>query len=56
MLHDNLESALISSYSPIHSQQFFLDSKLRAELFQKKGVKSWRIHQRAGQAVFIPAG
>lgn len=41
---------------PIHDQTFFLDSKLRRELFVAKGVKSFRIYQREGDAVFVPAG
>ncbi|GAA6013112.1 hypothetical protein JCM10207_006176 [Rhodosporidiobolus poonsookiae] len=41
---------------PIHTQIFFLDSTLRQQLWDEKGVKSWRIHQKVGQVVFIPAG
>ncbi|KZT62147.1 Clavaminate synthase-like protein [Calocera cornea HHB12733] len=41
---------------PIHSQSYYLDSALRKKLFDKYGVKSWRMYQRAGEAVFIPAG
>ncbi|GAA5965164.1 hypothetical protein JCM21900_004625 [Sporobolomyces salmonicolor] len=41
---------------PIHTQIFFLDRALRKRLWEAKGVKSWRVHQRPGQAVFIPAG
>lgn len=41
---------------PIHSQQFYLDSELRKELFEMYGVKSHRFYQRPGEAVFIPAG
>ncbi|KZO94902.1 hypothetical protein CALVIDRAFT_193322 [Calocera viscosa TUFC12733] len=40
----------------IHAQCFYLDSALRKKLFDKYGVKSWRIYQRTGDAVFIPAG
>lgn len=47
---------LCGVHSPIHTQRFFLDRKLRKELWEKKGIKSWRIHQRPGQVVFIPAG
>lgn len=43
-------------HDPIHSQQFYLDSTLRQELFKEYGVKSHRIYQRPGEAVFIPAG
>lgn len=41
---------------PIHAQDFFLDSELRRELYDQYGVKSFRIYQRPGEAVFIPAG
>ena len=41
---------------PIHSQTFYLDTHLRQELFEDLGVKSHRIYQRPGEAVFIPAG
>ncbi|KAF8306268.1 hypothetical protein DL93DRAFT_2088849 [Clavulina sp. PMI_390] len=41
---------------PIHSQRYFLDTSLRKELWEQKGVRSWRIEQKPGEAVFIPAG
>ncbi|WVQ70399.1 uncharacterized protein L199_008626 [Kwoniella botswanensis] len=41
---------------PIHSQLFYLDSDLRKELYETRGVRGWRIYQYPGQAVFIPAG
>ncbi|SCV68606.1 BQ2448_727 [Microbotryum intermedium] len=41
---------------PIHSQLVFLDQDLRAQLLKSKGVKPFRIWQRPGEAVFIPAG
>ena len=41
---------------PIHAQNFFLDSELRKELYEQLGVKSFRVYQRPGEAVFIPAG
>jgi [histone H3]-dimethyl-L-lysine9 demethylase len=41
---------------PIHSQEFYLDSALRKELWEMRGVKSHRVYQTPGQAVFIPAG
>lgn len=44
------------TFDPIHSQQYFLDTALRKELYDTKGVRSWRIEQRPGEAVFIPAG
>ena len=43
-------------HDPIHSQQFYLDASLRQELYQDYGVKSHRIYQKPGEAVFIPAG
>ena len=43
-------------HDPIHSQQFYLDSHLRQELYDDYGVQSFRIHQKPGEAVFVPAG
>lgn len=43
-------------HDPIHSQQFYLDSQSRKELCDTYGVKSYRVYQRPGDAVFIPAG
>lgn len=45
-----------SKTDPIHSQHHYLDSDLRKELFEREGVKGWRIYQKPGEAVFIPAG
>lgn len=47
---------LEATYDPIHAQEFYLDAQCRRELFQKHGVRSWRIYQRPGDAVFVPAG
>ena len=41
---------------PIHSQTFYLDCDLRKELYEEFGVKSYRIYQRPGDAIFVPAG
>lgn len=41
---------------PIHSQIYFLDTELRKELWESKHISSWRIEQKPGEAVFIPAG
>ncbi|CAE6402917.1 unnamed protein product [Rhizoctonia solani] len=41
---------------PIHSQLFYLDSHHRKKLCDEEQVFSWRIYQRPGDAVFIPAG
>ena len=43
-------------HDPIHSQQFYLDSQLRQELYEEYGVMSYRVYQKPGEAVFIPAG
>ncbi|TFY60066.1 hypothetical protein EVG20_g7560 [Dentipellis fragilis] len=44
------------AHDPIHSQQIYLDSEMRKELFDDFGIKSYRVYQRPGEAVFIPAG
>jgi lysine-specific demethylase 3 len=41
---------------PIHSQVYYLDSALRQELHEQERIYSWRIYQRPGEAVFVPAG
>jgi lysine-specific demethylase 3 len=41
---------------PIHGQQIYLDEVCRKELYEQFGVKSYRIYQRPGEAIFIPAG
>jgi lysine-specific demethylase 3 len=41
---------------PIHAQQCYLDEVLRKELYEQQGVMSYRVYQRPGEAVFIPAG
>ncbi|KAF5393641.1 hypothetical protein D9757_000422 [Collybiopsis confluens] len=41
---------------PIHGQQVYLDEDMRMELAEKWGVYSFRVYQRPGEAVFIPAG
>ncbi|KAF6767664.1 JmjC [Kalmanozyma brasiliensis GHG001] len=41
---------------PIHIQRFFISAPQRVKLWRKYGVKSWRIYQKPGEAVFIPAG
>lgn len=46
----------VFQHDPIHSQQVYLDTASRKELLRDYGVKSHRIYQRPGQAVFIPAG
>lgn len=46
----------IGIQDPIHSQQIYLDEVLKKELWETQGVKSYRIYQRPGEAIFIPAG
>ncbi|KAJ3863241.1 hypothetical protein EV359DRAFT_43498, partial [Lentinula novae-zelandiae] len=41
---------------PIHGQQVYLDETMRKELAEEWGVYSFRVYQRPGEAVFIPAG
>lgn len=41
---------------PIHKQRFYLDSDLRRKLYDKYEVFSFRVYQRAGEGIFIPAG
>ena len=43
-------------HDPIHSQQFYLDSALRQELYKDYGVQSHRIYLEPGEAVLVPAG
>jgi hypothetical protein len=45
-----------AQHDPIHSQAYYLDANLRAELLKRTGVKSHRVYQKPGEAVFIPAG
>ena len=47
---------VVIAHDPIHGQQFYLDVELRQALFDDYGVKSYRIYQRPGDGVFIPAG
>ncbi|KZT20654.1 Clavaminate synthase-like protein [Neolentinus lepideus HHB14362 ss-1] len=41
---------------PIHSQTVYLDAESRQELYESYGVQSYRVYQKPGEAVFIPAG
>jgi lysine-specific demethylase 3 len=43
-------------HDPILSQQYYLDAQLRKELYDDYGIKSHRVYQRPGDAVFVPAG
>ncbi|KAG0666858.1 hypothetical protein C6P46_003568 [Rhodotorula mucilaginosa] len=54
-IRDAAETRMVHD-DPIHAQRFYLDAALRRSLFEKKGVRSFRVLQRPGQAVFIPAG
>jgi len=60
---DKLRAFLRTEYAhlefkddPIHIQQFFISAPQRVKLFRQYGVRSWRIYQQPGEAVFIPAG
>lgn len=41
---------------PIHTQQYYLTDAMLKELYDTMGVASFRIYQRPGDAIFIPAG
>ncbi|KAL1749824.1 hypothetical protein FB107DRAFT_224897, partial [Schizophyllum commune] len=45
-----------TSSDPIHSQHYYLDDKLRSELFAESGVRPFHFRQLPGEAVIIPAG
>ena len=49
-------STITIAHDPIHGQQFYLDVELRQALFDECGVRSYRVYQRPGDGVFIPAG
>ncbi|KAJ6516366.1 Clavaminate synthase-like protein [Mycena sanguinolenta] len=46
----------LTSSDPIHMQQIYLEDDARRQLWEEYGVKSYRVYQKAGEAVFIPAG
>ncbi|KIY71791.1 hypothetical protein CYLTODRAFT_418508 [Cylindrobasidium torrendii FP15055 ss-10] len=50
------EKAATKVIDPIHSQLYYVTEEWRAELYEKYGVKSYRVTQRVGEAIFIPAG
>ncbi|KAJ4000558.1 hypothetical protein F5050DRAFT_1804039 [Lentinula boryana] len=41
---------------PIHGQQVYLNEAMRKELAEEYDVYSFRVYQRSGEAIFIPAG
>ena len=47
---------VVIAHDPIHGQQFYLDVELRQALYDECGVMSYRVYQRPGDGVFIPAG
>jgi [histone H3]-dimethyl-L-lysine9 demethylase len=47
--------ALIQS-DPIHTQKVYLDDVMRKELYDQFQVVSYRVYQKPGEGVFIPAG
>lgn len=52
-LADDLKIKVVD---PIHDQWVYLDATLRSKLWEKYKVRSWRVYQNPGDAVFIPAG
>lgn len=55
-IREFLKKRTPSPNDPIHSQIHYLDDRLRKALWDEYRVKSYRVYQRPGQAVFIPAG
>ncbi|KDR74489.1 hypothetical protein GALMADRAFT_250463 [Galerina marginata CBS 339.88] len=47
---------VLIGHDPIHGQQFYLDVELRQAIWEESGVRSFRVYQRPGDGVFIPAG
>ena len=47
---------MVLAHDPIHGQQFYLNVELREALYNEYGVMSYRVYQRPGDGVFIPAG
>lgn len=45
-----------ATFDPIHAQCFYLNSEIRQKLRDEYGIKSWRIYQKPGEAVLVPAG
>ncbi|KAJ7740064.1 hypothetical protein DFH07DRAFT_965551 [Mycena maculata] len=45
-----------NSGDPIHGQEVYLDDNARRDLWTEHGVKSYRVYQTPGNAIFIPAG
>jgi lysine-specific demethylase 3 len=50
------EKFVLTGLDPIHLQQIYLDDEARRLLWEEYDVKSYRVYQKAGEAVFIPAG
>ena len=51
-----LEYEVPMTIDPIHSQSIYLSDAALERLASETGVRPWRILQRVGDAVFIPAG
>ncbi|KAI9314349.1 hypothetical protein DFJ73DRAFT_669300 [Zopfochytrium polystomum] len=43
-------------FDPLHDGLFYLDAALRRRLWTEHGVRGWRVMQRVGDAVLVPAG
>jgi hypothetical protein len=55
-IEDEPEAGYNAPGDPIHNQTTYLTPSLLQMLAQKHGIHPYRILQRAGDAVFIPAG
>ncbi|KAI1782476.1 hypothetical protein LXA43DRAFT_905672 [Ganoderma leucocontextum] len=50
------EYGLTAPQDPIHTQSFYLIDEALGRLREKYDVCPWRIHQRVGDVIYIPAG
>jgi lysine-specific demethylase 3 len=50
------EQGFMGPGDPIHSQQVYFTPTMLELLFKQYGIQPWKIIQRPGEAVYIPAG
>ena len=50
------EHELAENTDPIHSQSYYLTDDMIARLVSEGNVRHWRVQQRVGDVVLIPAG
>ena len=50
------EYGLVESKDPIHEQEFYLSDEMINRVVDQYHVRRWRVEQRVGDAIFIPAG